>query len=150
VEKIRKISNIIIPLLAIGAVLANSACDTGCTYLHGSLFGVDLNHLGILLAGVILAVSLPISTSRTYRQTADRARAGLLSFSIGGGLVLLHFQLVNSIFCLFCTIYGALLFILFLVNFNMNNRMSGPAMFFAGLLLFAFFFEGSAIPMFQF
>lgn len=149
-EKIVKTGNIILPVLAVGAVFANKACDTGCTYLYGNLFGVDLNSLGIVLAITILLLSLPASSSSVYRHITDHLRPNLLSGSLGGGVVLLHFQLVNSVFCPFCILYGALIFILFALNFNKINRVTGVTAFLGGLLIFAFFFEGSAIPVFRF
>lgn len=149
-EKIVKTGNIILPILAIGAVFANKACDTGCTYLYGNLFGVDLNSLGIALAITILFLSLPVSLFSAYHRITDHLRPNLLAGSLGGGVVLLHFQLVNSVFCPFCILYGILIFILFAFNFHKSNGVAGVTAFLGGLLIFAFFFEGSAVPVFRF
>lgn len=148
-ERIRPAANIILPFPAAGAVFANMACDTGCTYLHGVLFGIDLHCLGIVLAAALLLFSLP-AHREGLRALCDHARANLLSFSVGGGAVLLHFQAVHRIFCLFCLVYGALILALFILNANRTRRTACAASFAAGLLVFAVFFEGSAVPVFSF
>lgn len=148
-KKVRVTGNIILPLAAIGAVFANKACETDCTHLYGALFGVDLNLLGIFLAAALLLLSLPVGHA-SFRALCDHARANLLCLAVGGGAVLFHFQAVNRVFCLFCILYGFFMFTLFLLN---AGRTSGPACFASlatGLLVFVFFFEGSAVPVFQF
>ena len=142
-------ANILLPLFAAGTVYANLVCDTGCTYIHGSLFGLDLHYLGFILAGAILLFSLPID-NRAYRVLGRHARAVLLCMAVGGGMVLLHFQIVNQIFCPFCLAYGGLFFVLFLLNFRQTSRTASVVSFVAGLLIFALFFEGSAVPVFEF
>lgn len=148
-ETIRRIANVIVPLFAAVTVYGNLVCDTGCTYLHGALFGVDLNYLGLLLAAAILLFSLPLKSGQ-YRDVSRHARTNLLSMAVGGGAVLLHFQAANQIFCFFCLLYGALVFLLFLLNLNRTNRGALAASFFAGVLIFSLFFEGSALPLYSF
>lgn len=148
-EKARIAAGIILPLLAAGAVFANMACETECTYLYGALFGVDLHHLGIGLAAALLLLGLPFQRP-SFKAFSDHARAWLLCMTVGGGVVLLYFQAVNRIFCLFCLVYGALIFALFLLNVNRTSRPACAVFLAAGLLLFVFFFEGSAVPVFQF
>ncbi len=148
-ETIRRIANVIVPLFAAGAVYGNLVCDTGCSYLRGSLFGVDLNYLGLLLAAAILLFSLPLR-NRQYRNVSRHARANLLSMAVGGGAVLLHFQATNQIFCFFCLVYGALVFLLFLLNLKQTKRGALAASFVAGVLIFSLFFEGSPLPLYSF
>ena len=148
-DAVRKSANLILPFFAAGAVFANMICDTGCTYLSGALFGIDLHYLGFMLAAAILIFSLPLKNPG-YRVVARHARACLLCMAVGGGAVLLHFQWVNEIFCLFCLVYGALVFILFLFNLNRTKPMAVAISFVSGLAVFALFFQGSAMPVFQF
>lgn len=148
-EAIRKIANVVLPFFAAAAVYGNLSCDTGCTYLQGTLFGVDLNYLGFLLAAAIVIFSLPFKAMQ-YRRFSRHARANLLSMAVGGGMVLIHFQMVNQILCPFCLVYGALLFILFLFNFNRSSRWACAVSFVIGVLIFALFFEGSALPLYGF
>ncbi len=148
-DAVRKSVNLILPFFAVGVVFANMICDTGCTYLSGSLFGMDLHYLGFMLAATILIFSLPMKNS-DYRMVARHARACLLCMAVGGGTVLLHFQWVNEIFCPFCLAYGALIFILFIFNVNRTILMAAAISFAAGLFVFALFFEGSARPVFHF
>lgn len=147
-ERIRSTGNIAMPFLAAAAVYGNTVCDTGCTYLYGSLLGVDLNLLGIFLAGAVLLLSLPLP-SRVYRRFSDFLRANLLCGALGGGLVLLHFQITNQIICLFCMVYGLIVLLLFVLNVHKTSKIAGFGAFAAGLLLFALFFEGSTVPMFN-
>ncbi len=148
-DAFRKTANLILPFFAAGAVYANMICDTGCTYLYGALFGVDLHYLGFMLAAAILVFSLPLK-NQGYRMIARHARACLLYMAVGGGAVLLHFQWVHEIFCPFCLAYGALIFILFMFNLNRTIPLAAAISFAAGLAVFALFFEGSAMPVFQF
>lgn len=148
-DAFRKTANLILPFFAAGTVLANMRCDTGCTYLSGALFGIDLHYLGFILATAILVFSLPIKNPG-YRMVARHARACLLCMAVGGGAVLLHFQWVNEIFCPFCIAYGALVFILFLFNLNRTKPMAVFISFVSGLAVFALFFQASAMPVFQF
>lgn len=148
IDKIRKTGNLGLPFPAVGAVLANMACDSGCTYIQGTFLGMDLHYLGILLAAAVLLSSLPLPQP-AYRIVGDHVRANLLSLAMGGGVVLLYFQAVNRIFCLFCLVYGAIVVLLFILNVNQTSRIACAISFAAGLLLFAFFFEGSAVPVFH-
>lgn len=148
IDKMRKTGNIGLPFVAAGAVYANMVCDVGCTYIYGTLFGLDLHLLGFILAGAILLLSLPLRQP-IVRIAGDHLRANLLAAAVGGGVVLLHFQMVNRIFCPFCLVYGALAALLFLLNVNRTSGIACAVSFAAGLLLFVFFFEGSAVPVFD-
>ena len=148
-DTILKAANASIPVAAAGAVFANMACDTGCTYLYGAMFGIDLNYLGIMLAAALLLLSLPVPHP-AYLHITGHARACLLWFSMGIGPVLLHFQIAHEVFCPFCLVYGALVLAMFAVNWHMTKLYAGLALFAAGFALSFFFFEGSAIPVFTF
>ncbi len=148
-EIVRSAANILLPLFAAGTLYANLVCETGCTYIHGGLFGLDLHCLGFILAGAILLLSLPLG-SRAYRSFGGHARAVLLCMAVGGGVVLLHFQIANQVFCPFCLAYGGLFFVLFLLNISQTSRTVCAVSFGAGLLIFALFFEGSVMPIFEF
>ncbi len=149
IKVIRKIANLILPFFAAGAVYGNLLCDTGCTYLYGTLFGLDLHYLGFLVAGALAAFSLPLKNPG-YQAFSRHARTNLLCMSVGGGTILLHFQVVNQLFCPFCLVYGALLFTLFLFNVNRTSRTALAASFVAGVLIFSLFFEGSTLPLYAF
>ncbi len=148
IDKIRKTGNIGLPVAAVGAVLANMACDIGCTYIYGAFLGMDLHCLGIILAAAVVLSSLPLPNP-AYRIAGDHVRANLLSFAMGGGVVLLYFQVVNRIFCPFCLVYGAIAVLLFLLNVNRTSPIACLISFGAGLLLFVLFFEGSVVPVFN-
>lgn len=142
----RKVLNISLPVLGIGLEIFYSICDTACSYLQGTLFGVDLVLVGILLMAALLVLNLPFPAR--HRFFVDQSRAMLLSGALGGEVLLVRFQVVNDVFCSYCIAFGVLVLLLFMLNFRAMNRLLAAASFVAGLLLFHFFFEGSVMPLF--
>ncbi|MDD5475081.1 MAG: hypothetical protein PHU03_01045 [Syntrophales bacterium] len=143
---IRKRLNISLPILGIALGIFYDICDTACSYLHGTLFGVDLVLVGIFLMGALLVLNVPFLSRKRF--FVDQSRTMLLSGALGGEVLLVRFQIVNDVYCPFCIVFGMLVLFLFMINFRPMNRILAVASFVAGLLLFRFFFEGSLIPLF--
>ncbi len=143
---VRTILNISVPILGIALEIFYSICDTSCSYLQGSIFGVDLVLVGILFMGALLVLNLPVLARQRF--FVDQSRAVLLSGALGGEVLLLRFQIVNNVYCPYCLAFGALILLLFVLNFRAMNRILAAASFLAGVLLFYFFFEGSTMPLF--
>lgn len=143
---LRKVLNIFLPIIGIVLEIYYSICDTACSYLKGTIFGVDLVLVGILLMGVLLVLNLPFLARQRF--LVDQSRAMMLSGALGGEVLLVHFQIVNDVYCSYCIAFGLLVLLLFILNFRAMNRLLAAASFVAGLLLFHFFFEGSLVPLF--
>jgi uncharacterized membrane protein len=81
-DKVLKTINIIFPLIGMGLMIFYDACDTSCSYLQGTLLGIDLKIIGILFMAVLLAAALtPVSR---YPILVDHLRTMMLSAAVGG------------------------------------------------------------------
>jgi thiol:disulfide interchange protein DsbA len=128
-------------LFIVGIVIAllYSVCEESCTYLQGSLLGVELNYLGILFMGVLALFNL-LKRNALFLI--------LLSFGIGAELYLLGFQIMNSVYCSYCLSFGVVIFLLFALNFERSRKTFVTAALFLGFILFLVFFHGAAAPVY--
>jgi uncharacterized membrane protein len=123
---IRKNHWINIGLFIVGIVIAllYSVCEESCKYLQGSLFGVKLNYLGILFMGVL-------ALSNLLKKNAILLI--LLSFGIGAELYLIGFQIMNGVYCSYCLSFGAVIFLLFALNFERSGKIFVTAALLLGI-----------------
>jgi thiol:disulfide interchange protein DsbA len=131
--------NIGLPVIGIVIALLYSVCEESCTYLQGSIFGVKLNYLGILFMGV-LALSNLLKSNAIFLI--------LLSFGIGAELYLIGFQIMNSVYCSYCLSFGAVIFLLFALNFERSRKTFVTAALFLGFIFFLLSFQGAATPVY--
>ena len=131
--------NIGLPVIGIIIALLYSICEESCTYLQGSIFGVKLNYMGILFMGV-LALSNLLKRNAIFLI--------LLSFGIGAELYLIGFQIINSVYCSYCLSFGAVIFLLFALNFERSRKTFVTAALFLGFIFFLFLFQGAATPVY--
>lgn len=131
--------NIGLPVIGIIIALLYSVCEDSCTYLQGSIFGVKLNYLGILFMGV-LALSNLLKRNVIFLI--------LLSFGIGAELYLVGFQIMNSVYCSYCLSFGAVIALLFALNFERSRKTFMTAALFFGFILFLVLFYGTATPVY--
>lgn len=133
----KKWMNIILPVIGIGIILLYLTCKDACIYLEGSFFGLPLHYLGIIYMGTLLISNL---------FNKWEFSIFLLSFSLGAELQLLGFQIFNNVYCFYCLIFGAVVLLLFLLNFKRSKKIFITVSFILGLILFTIFFKGSVIP----
>ena len=131
--------NILLALAGIVLVFVYAYCGDSCSYLQGSLFGIDLKYLGILFMGTLVAFSL--FGLREYRLFLLSAGAGAEAFLIG-------FQVRHDVFCPYCLAFGAVLLLLFAINLDWGRRRLIGIFAALGLLAFVAFFNGSVTPSF--
>jgi hypothetical protein len=128
-------------------MLVYEYCDTSCTYLKGSFFGIDLKWLGI-----IYMVVLFLSTF-TFKDLAvsivSRLRTILISAAVGVEIFLIGFQVVKDTYCPFCLAFSACVFVLFGINVKYMNKRLMIASILAGLIGFILFFKGQVNPTFD-
>lgn len=144
---ITKALNVLLPLIGIGLMLVYEYCDTSCTYLKGSFFGIDLKWLG-----TIYMVVLFLSTF-TFKNLAvsvvGRLRTILISAAVGVEIFLIGFQAVKDTYCPFCLAFSACVFVLFGINVKYMNKRLMIASVLAGLIGFILFFKGQVNPTFD-
>jgi uncharacterized membrane protein len=107
--KYRLIITAPLALIGIGLMAYYASCDTACSYLKGNLLGVDLKYIGIVYMVAIILLAL-------LRQ-ADLLRL-LISAGIGVEIFLVSFQVRENVFCPFCLSFGALVVIMYLINYE--------------------------------
>ncbi|MFA5278700.1 MAG: thioredoxin domain-containing protein [Smithellaceae bacterium] len=148
-------------LAGIGIMAYYATCNTGCSYLRGDILGIDLKYVGVGYMGVIILLAL-------FRQ-ADLLRM-LVAAGIGVEAFLISFQFREEVFCPFCLAFGALVILMYLINYerlHMTNarhqkwlyvfgdaripfsggrRLPLLSMMIAGYIFVVLTFSGSATP----
>jgi uncharacterized membrane protein len=129
--------NVLLLLIAVGLEVFYSMCAGSCSYLRGSIFGMDLAYVGILFAVVLIGLSL-------LKQ--DRLILVLLSAGVGVEIVLVAFQVRHHVYCPYCLAFAAVILLLFILNFDVRKKglILGTAAL--GFVLFVLFFKGSVTP----
>jgi len=131
--------NILLALSGIALVFVYTYCGDSCSYLKGSIFGIDLKYMGVLFMGTLVALGL--FGLREYRLL-------LLSAGVGAEVFLIGFQVHYDVFCPYCLSFGAVLLLLFAINLDWSKRKLIGVFAILGLLLFVVFFNGSVTPAF--
>jgi uncharacterized membrane protein len=131
--------NILLALAGIALVFVYAYCGDSCSYLKGSIFGIDLKIMGVLFMGTLIALGL--FGRSDYRLL-------LLSAGVGAEVFLIGFQVANDVFCPYCLTFGAVLLLLFAINLDWSKRKLVALCAVCGLLAFAAFFDGSVTPAF--
>ncbi len=131
--------NIIFPLIGMGIAILYSFCEGSCAYLKGSIFSVDLKNVGILYMGLILIFSL---LRKSFVVLL------LLSLGLGAEIYLIAFQIKYLIACYFCLAFGAVIFILFLLNLDASKKILVTASIIIGFILFSLFFQSIVTPLY--
>ena len=134
-------------------------CRDSCSYLQGTLAGIDLKYVGVVFM-VLLAVLAVGGCSGLLRL--------LLAGAVGGELFLVPYQMAQGVFCPFCLAFAAIVLAAFVVNYESPRespsgmkwlyllgevRLPGKAgsiplafVTLAGLLFFGVAFSGSVTP----
>lgn len=131
--------NIILSVVGVVIVILDMFCGESCAYLEGYIFGLPLDYVGLLYMGILFTANF---------LKKREASLLLLSSGLGAELRLLGFQIQNNIYCPYCLSFGSVILFLFLVNFEKSKKIFIGVSFVLGLVLFSFFFRGSATPAF--
>lgn len=142
-----KTVNLVTPVIAIGLMVYYIICDTSCSSLKGSLLGQDLVTIGILVMTALLSIAiLPRSM---FIEPVAWLQTAILSGGLGGEAVLVHFQIVHKSLCPYCLGFGMCLLALFMANFPEMKKQLALCAFLAGVGLFALFFNGSVLLLYE-
>lgn len=131
--------NITLSFIGIVIALLYGICEESCTYLHGSIFGSDIHYLGIFYMGMLILFNL-LKRNLIFLY--------LLSFGMGAEIYLLGFQINNGVYCYYCLSFGAIIFLLFLLNFERTKKIFITFSVVFGFILFSVLFKGSATPVY--
>ena len=139
IEKLQqnnRCATIILAFSGIAVMAGYSLCAETCTFLHGSLFGMDLKYLRMSYMVLILI---------TGALDKDTVCAVLLSMGAGGEVFLLCFQVVNGVYCPYCLAFAGVVFLLFMIHVR-QIRLSASILFAATGFFVFFFLSASAMP----
>lgn len=133
----RWLLTIILALSGIGVIVAYITCFGACGSLRGAIFGVDLKYMGILFMGTILLLAL---------LQKPLLLLLLFAFGAGGEIVLIGVQVESGVYCPFCLIFAAIVFLGLALHFDRARKGFTALAAAAGLLFFLLFFSGSTTP----
>ncbi len=157
----RLIITILLALVGIGLMAYYVSCDTGCSYLRGDIFGIDLKYIGTGYMAAIIILAL--------LKQADLLRL-LVASGIGVEAFLVSFQIQENVFCPFCLGFGVVVILMYLINYERsgmqrkwfakwihafgnakipfapNTRIPLLSMILIGYIFVSFTFSGSATP----
>ena len=133
----RFIINIVLSAIAIGVIVFYSICGNSCSYLKGSILGIELQYVGIAyMVGVIFFNVLK----------NDFFILVSLSAGIGVEMYLFGFQVYHGKYCPYCLVFGGIVLAQLLLNFRWSSKWFALFSAIIGFALFALLFQGSALP----
>lgn len=137
----RYIITVVLAFCAIGLEIYYSICAGSCSYLQGSIFAIDLQYVGMVYMACVILLSV--------------LKKGTLVFlficaGLGIELYLLGFQVWYNTYCPYCLGFGAIVFFLFLLNFEKERKVPGFIVMGLALVVFPIFFKGSVVPTYSY
>lgn len=137
----RHIISIVLACLAIALEIYYSICAGSCSYLQGSIFGMNLQYVGIAYMACIILLGI---------LRKDTLLFVLISAGVGIEFYLIGFQVWYSTYCPYCLGFAAIVFILFLLNFQRGRIFLAIVTIVLALAVFSIFFKGSVIPTYSY
>jgi len=132
--------NVLLSLSAIGLEVFYRICAGSCSYLRGSVFGVDLTYVGILFALLLIVLNL---------LKRDLIILILLSAGVGVEIVLVAFQVRHDVYCPYCLAFAGIVLLLFVLNVDVRRKLLIALAVVTGFLAFTLFFKGSVVPTYS-
>lgn len=137
----KTVMNIILACIAVALEIYYSICAGACSYLKGTIFGVDLQYVGIAYMACMILLSI---------LRKDTLLIILLSAGAGIEFYLIGFQVWHNTYCPYCLAFAAIVFILFVINFKRNRTMLCVVSMVVVLIFFSIFFKGSLAPTYSY
>ena len=135
------IINIILACLAVALEVYYSICAGACSYLQGTIFGIDLQYVGIAYMACIIFLSI---------LKKDTLLLVLISAGVGIEFYLIGFQVWYNTYCPYCLAFAAIVFILFFLNFKREPKALYVITMVVAIILFSIFFKGSVAPSYSY
>jgi uncharacterized membrane protein len=102
----------IFPALCIMTIVIGQLCAAKCAFIQGDILGIDLNIFGIFFYSLLL-VSLVVYSKFYPEAWFMKTIAAVASAGVGAELVLIKFQVENSVNCPKCIISGFFFLVMF-------------------------------------
>jgi hypothetical protein len=123
--------------VAIGVIVFYSICGNSCSYLKGSILGLELQYIGIAFMAALIFLNL---------LKEDFFILVFLSGGLGVEAFLVGFQIVNATYCPYCLVFGLILLLQFALNFDRKRKWFVVSSMLIAFILFALLFKGTAHP----
>lgn len=137
----RHIITIVLACIAIALEIYYTVCAGSCSYLKGSIFGIDLVYAGIAYMTFIILLGI-------FKK--DLLLLIVVSAGVGIEFYLIGFQVWYDTYCPYCLAFGGIVFALFVLNFIRRHTILALAIMALSLILFAIFFKGSLAPTYTY
>ena len=137
----KTIINIALACIAVALEVYYSICAGACSYLKGTIFGIDLQYVGIAYMACIILLSI---------LKTDTLLLVFISAGVGIEFYLIGFQVWHNTYCPYCLAFAAIVFILFAMNFKRNRTTLCVVSMVAALIFFSIFFKGSLEPTYSY
>ncbi|HYQ48144.1 MAG TPA: vitamin K epoxide reductase family protein, partial [Thermodesulfovibrionales bacterium] len=102
----------ILPALSILAIVIGQLCASLCAFVQGDILGIDLNVLGILFYSLLLVLLL-VHRKFYPEERLMKAISAIAALGVGAELLLIKFQVENSVYCPKCLVSGFVFLVLF-------------------------------------
>jgi protein-disulfide isomerase/uncharacterized membrane protein len=135
----------IFPALCILTIVIGQICAAKCAFIQGDILGIDLNIFGIFFYSMLL-VSFLVYRKFYPEDWLMKSIAAVASVGVGAELVLIKFQVENSVYCPKCLISGFFFLVMFFLLARHLKKWVIILLIAAGMLFTAFTFNGSIIP----
>ncbi len=135
----RRIANVVLPLIVLADMVLYNFCLSTCSFLKGDLLGIDMKYVGLIIPLPLIALAL-------VKQ--DLLYFAAVSFGLGGEVKLVSFQLASKVFCPYCLTAAAIIVLLLILNFRRSRAILAACCLVIGFLFFQFFFHATAVPVY--
>lgn len=135
----------ILPVLCILTINIGQLCAAKCAFIQGDILGIDLDIFGILFYFLLL-ISLLVYKNIYSKNWLMKAIAAVASVGVGAEVILIKFQVENSVYCPKCIISGFFFLVLFFLLARHLKKWVIILLIAVGLLVTSFTFSGSIIP----
>jgi hypothetical protein len=135
----------IFPALALITLIIGQICKTSCVFLHGDIFGLDLEIIGTAFYSTLL-VSTIIYSKYYPRDWVMKIIAAIVSIGVGVEFILIRFQVQNSTYCPKCLISGFFFLVMFFVVIRHVKTWLVLLLILFGVLFASLTFNGAVTP----
>jgi hypothetical protein len=129
--------DIVLSVIAIGVIVFYTICATSCSYLKGSVLGIELQYIGIAYMAALVCLNI-------FKK--DLFILLLLSAGLGVEAYLVGFQIIHAKYCPYCLVFGLIIVLQFLLNVNRTRKTLIASFVVIGFIVFAILFKGTAFP----
>jgi hypothetical protein len=136
---IRRIANVVLPLIVLADMVLYNFCLSTCSFLKGDVLGIDMKYVGLIIPLPLIALAL-------VKQ--DLLYFAAVAFGVGGEVKLVSFQLASKVYCPYCLTAGAIIVLLLILNFRRAWAILAASCLVIGFLFFQLFLHATTMPVY--